>query len=421
MAMAALLFPRADSPPPAGEGAPSFQLTFSPLFFGVILNVMLFGVFLVQVYTYFRLYKTDHPAIRYTIYYLIIMEVINTIFDVGLIYQPLVLLRDSPNALQQSPFFLSADAVVTALISTPTQLFFAWRIRRITKSRWLAGIVGFLALVSLAAATAATIGVARVHEFAKFGLLIPQLTVWLTTTAVADILITTFLVNFLWKNQTGFDTQTDSVTDKIILFTVQTGMITSFAAIADVSVFLIIQQTTLQFIWDFSLGKLYSISLISTLIARKEWNNLLDEMPVPAAGDAEMNLGKAKGLHAKDAIIRIRRATDIQGLQLYIPENFAEAEVDANKDKGLDLEPITSSTTSRRPSRGLELQIPQGVPSPKDPSSMSAGSPIAARRRTPRVERPPRPLPVPVPPGLGVDPRGERARRTAAWAMSTGR
>ncbi|KAJ7132671.1 hypothetical protein C8R46DRAFT_1326778 [Mycena filopes] len=294
-------------------GAPSvnFELMFAPLLFGVILNAMLFGVFIVQVNTWFRIYKGDFGWIRYLIHYLIVLETINTICDVGLIYQPLIQLRNSPSVLIDSPTFLAADPIVTVLISTPVQLFMAWRIRRLTKSNWLSGLVALVAFLSLVGGVGATIGVALNPQFAKIPLVEAHLTLWLTSSAFADLFITTFMVNFIWKNKTGFKTQTDSVADKIIFFTVQTGTLTSFAAISDVTLFLLVPTTTFMFIWDFSLSKLYSVCLIATLNAREEWNGLLEQIPAKnAAQDPK-------------AIVKVRRATDVQGLQLYIPSQFA--------------------------------------------------------------------------------------------------
>ncbi|KAJ6479575.1 hypothetical protein C8R45DRAFT_1155561 [Mycena sanguinolenta] len=347
----------------AGDTVPfNFELTYAPFFFGVVFNVLLFGVFIVQVHSYFRLYKTDYAWIRYLIYYLAVMETVNTVCDVGLIYEPLVKLHGDTSS-DKGPTLLAADPVVTALISTPVQLFMAWRIRLVTKSNWLSGIVSLLAFLSLIGGVSATIVVAHFPKFTQFHLAEGPLTLWLTSAAFADLFITAFLVNFLWVNKTGFQTQADSVTDKIIFMTVQTGMLTSFAAIADVSIFLLVPNITFMFIWDLTLAKMYSIALISTLNARADWNNLLSAMPPP---------GEKKD---RNAIIKVRRATDIQGLQLYIPSQF---------EFGADASP---------------------------------------RKRTPRAEWIPPPLPFAATrnPNKSISSDSESARRTAAWAMATGR
>ncbi|KAJ7281048.1 hypothetical protein C8J57DRAFT_1564543 [Mycena rebaudengoi] len=301
--------------PPESHG-PSFEFMFAPLLIGVVFNVMLFGVFVVQVHSYFHLYKSDHRWMRSLVIYLIVMEVINTVCDVGLIYEPLITLRNSASAMITSPKLLIMDPIVTVFISTPTQLFMAWRIRRITKSKWFSGLVALMAFTSFgvmiqSAASPPQLQCLFFATSSNSRNWQPPITIWLTSSAFADLFITVFLVNFIWTNKTGFSTQTDSVADRIILLTIQTGVLTSFAAIADVTVFLVVPNSTLQFIWDFSIGKLYSISLISTLNARAEWNNLLDD--VSSSSDKEKH---------PNGIIKIRKPTDIQGLQLYIPSNF---------------------------------------------------------------------------------------------------
>ncbi|KAF7290514.1 hypothetical protein MIND_01291200 [Mycena indigotica] len=300
-------------------GTPGFEAMFAPLLLGVIFNTILFGVFIVMVHSYFRLYKIDSTWIRLLIYYLILMETINTVCSVGIIYEPLIKLHDSPLVQVNSPKMLAADPIVTTLISTPVQLFMAWRIRLMTKSNWLTATVVLLAITSFIGGVVSSILVALDGRFAHFGAIEAPLALWLTSTAFADLFITAFLVNFLWVNKTGFKTQTDSVTDRIIFLTVQTGTLTSFAAIADVTLFLILPRTTFMFIWDFSLARLYSICLIATLNARHEWNMLLS---APSSLPTSTNNSERKGSAGSDAIIKIRRATEIQGLQLYIPSQF---------------------------------------------------------------------------------------------------
>ncbi|KAK7018339.1 hypothetical protein R3P38DRAFT_2982281 [Favolaschia claudopus] len=383
---------------PQGLPGPNFELTFAPLFFGVILNALLFGVFIVQVHSYFRVYKNDHAYIRYLIYYLIVMEIINTICDVATIYEPLIKLHNVNT--NKSPTFIAADPIVTTLISTPVQLFLAWRIRQVTKSNWLAGVVALLAFTSLAGGVAATMAVASHSTFAEFRFAELPLTLWLTSTAFADLFITAFLVNFLWVNKTGFKTQTDSVADKIIFLTVQTGMVTSVAAIADVTLFLLDPKTTFFFIWDFCLSKMYSICLISTLNARADWNNLLS---AAQAGDAKQK--------DPNAIIKVRRATDIQGLQLYIPSQFefnntADAINTHTNTVTSPLRRKRTFTSTMTPRPGAEW-IPQPRPLPPAPTRGGNHPASSTTNSNTKVAR--------------SDTMSESARRTAAWAMAVGR
>lgn len=102
----------------------------------------------------------------------------------------------------------------------------------------------------------------------------PALT-WLIASAVADITITASLCYYLARQKSGFSA-TDDTINKIIRLTVQTGLITTLFAILDVVCFLVLPHTTINFVWDFALSKLYTNALISTLNARAGWGSLID-------------------------------------------------------------------------------------------------------------------------------------------------
>ncbi|KAG6828232.1 hypothetical protein H0H92_008730 [Tricholoma furcatifolium] len=76
-----------------------------------------------------------------------------------------------------------------------------------------------------------------------------------------------------WK--TGFS-GTDDAINRIIRLTIQTGFITAVFATLDVICFLALPHTTINFVWDFALSKLYTNALLSTLNARSSWGKLVD-------------------------------------------------------------------------------------------------------------------------------------------------
>ncbi|KAF8512166.1 hypothetical protein BU17DRAFT_77415 [Hysterangium stoloniferum] len=225
---------------------PSVELLFGPMLIGVYLNTILYGVL-----------------------YLVICETINTCFDVAYIYEPLVVRYGNITVLEPP----------AAAISTPIQLFVAWRIKIISGSRLLAAIIYFFALCSFIGSLAATISASFFPKYEDLQKFKPAIITWLTSSAAADVAITVSLVWSLYKRRTGH-AKTNYVIDRIIRLTVQTGLITAVSAVIDVVV---------NFIWDFALGKLYTNSLLSTLNARKGWGNLNhieeeDNVLVPEGG-----------------------------------------------------------------------------------------------------------------------------------------
>ncbi|KAJ3903778.1 hypothetical protein F5879DRAFT_1035242 [Lentinula edodes] len=150
------------------------------------------------------------------------------------------------------------------------------------KHRWEIKVLTQISLCKsqpLLATADVVIAVTIINEFANLHQFDGSVITWLASFAVTDILITVTLVWILWKKRTNIRA-TDDAVSRIIRLTVQTGAITAFSAILDVILFLAIPNTTVNFVWDFALSKLYTNALISILNARAGWNNL-NGQPMP--------------------------------------------------------------------------------------------------------------------------------------------
>ncbi|KAN0074482.1 hypothetical protein V8E55_011894 [Tylopilus felleus] len=246
------------------------ELLFGPMLIGVFLNTMLYGALVVQIYIYFQTFKKDAWWIKMFVLYLLFCETLNTGFDIGMMYEPLIVRYCTPQAVTIAPIMLSADPLLTVMISSPVQLFIAWRVKVMSKSSIIPGIISFFAITSFIGGIAVTVSVTIINEYARFHQFDGAVITWLASSAVADIVITTSLVYSLMRQRTGF-AATDDLINKVIRMTVQTGLITAVSATLDVTLFLAVKGTTINYIWDFALSKLYSNSLLSTLNARSGW------------------------------------------------------------------------------------------------------------------------------------------------------
>ncbi|KAJ7501120.1 hypothetical protein B0H11DRAFT_2224952 [Mycena galericulata] len=276
----------APSPPPA----PNVTLLFGPLLLGVILNTLLYGIMIVQAFMYYHQYRKDRPWFRYLVLYLLIMETVNWVCDVWLIYEPLIIRYATPEALLVSPVMLRPDPVLTVLVSTPIQLFIAWRVRVVTRSRILPSIISIFAIVSLGGGIAVTTMVTLRPRFSQFKEFHPEVITWLVSSAACDAFLTSSLVYSLWIRKTSI-VSTDSYLNKIIRLTVQTGLLTATGSLLDMILFVVFPNTTLNFIIDFPLSKLYTNSLISTLNARP-WREEVSQPDAPNVLFEETPMGQ---------------------------------------------------------------------------------------------------------------------------------
>ncbi|THU99453.1 hypothetical protein K435DRAFT_855645 [Dendrothele bispora CBS 962.96] len=250
------------------------ERVYGPPLIGVLFNGILFGVLVVQAHLYFNWDRSGERWTGYLVTVLLVLETINTGIDFAMVYQGLF---KNYGQLNLGIPFLAANPVITSSISTIVQIYYAWRIRILTKSNVLAGFILVLAWVSLASGICGSVFTALHPGWDGFDRKIfSSLVAWLTTTAICDIIIAIAMVFYLTTHKKDSMAVTKSVVNRIIILTIQTGVITSVAAVASILTFTLIKQATIQFIWDFSISKLYTNSLLSMLNAREEWSKTLD-------------------------------------------------------------------------------------------------------------------------------------------------
>ncbi|KAG9217885.1 hypothetical protein CCMSSC00406_0005255 [Pleurotus cornucopiae] len=249
-------------------GPPDVRLLFGPMLLGVFLNMILYGILIVQMLSYFKMYRNDSLYMKLFVGYLLVVETANTALDMHIMYEPLILNFGLPDTIKRFPTLFVTEPLIIVLVSTPIQLFFAWRIYKVTRSYWVPAVIFLFSITALAGGVWTTAKLGIIQLFSRKPELHTPALLWFLSASVADICITVALVVSLTRRKTGFE-RTDSVIDKIIRMSVQTGAVTAFFAVADVIFFMALPRTALNFIWDLALSKLYSNCLLSTLNARE--------------------------------------------------------------------------------------------------------------------------------------------------------
>ncbi|KAF8187879.1 hypothetical protein K438DRAFT_1427722, partial [Mycena galopus ATCC 62051] len=198
---------------------------YGPMLIGVFLNMILYGV-PVRLALYHLgsnlIIHSDRTWMRLLVSYLFVVGTANTVLDMHMMYEPLIL-----GYGKSDPFLcmVLSDHPHQVLVSMPIQLFFAWRIYQLTKSFWIPSLIAVLGIASFGGGIWTTTMVHILKLFVKKPLLHKPALLWFLTSCVADVLITISLVWTLSKKKTGYKA-TDSVVDKIIRATIQTGLIT---------------------------------------------------------------------------------------------------------------------------------------------------------------------------------------------------
>ncbi|KAJ7798237.1 hypothetical protein B0H14DRAFT_38530 [Mycena olivaceomarginata] len=214
------------------------DLFFGPMLIGVLLNTLLYGALVTQMFAYYQRFTNDSPFTRYFILYLFIVETANLVIECGIIYEPLIIRYGTKAAVTVSPRLLPGDSILISIVSAPIQLFAAWRISIITRSFILPGFIAVVSIGSFAAGINMAVKVFLNPEFQEFGSFIAAATVWLALSAVCDVVIAVGMTYALYTRKTGFST-VDGQINRIIRLTLETGSLTAIAALLDVTFFLV--------------------------------------------------------------------------------------------------------------------------------------------------------------------------------------
>ncbi|KZP26295.1 hypothetical protein FIBSPDRAFT_928731 [Athelia psychrophila] len=241
---------------------------FGLILIGVFLSLMLLGIVISQVFTYYQNYERDPLWLKWFVAVMFALDLLSSVLAIAWMYQLLIDNWGQIAAFTQGDWLLAADPMLAGIVACMAQCFFAWRIYVLTSSRWLTAIIACCAVVTACGGIGTGIAVLWVKKYTLF-LTFKQITVlWLVSAAVGAIGITISLTYHLRRRKGSFEA-TDKVLDRIIQLTIQNGFFTAIVAITDVCMYLAV-PLPYHMALSFLMPKLYSNTILSSLNARKD-------------------------------------------------------------------------------------------------------------------------------------------------------
>ncbi|KAK7055742.1 MFS domain-containing protein [Favolaschia claudopus] len=253
--------------------APSPQDLLGPYYFGVVLGTFFYGILVLQVITYYQSFKKDKLWLRLFILYLFVAETASTAVSIAMIYEPLVgqFGQVTPEGIPKPMFFfpslLPGQPFLEVAVFVPVQFFYSWRISVIMRNYIMPVLICLTSILSAVGAIWTGIVVHTVKNYLRKPEVNNSALIWSVSAAGADVLITASLFWSLRTRRTGIR-KTDDTINTIIRNAIQTGALTVVFTLLDVVLFVALDHSTLNFVFDFALPKLYSNALVSTLNAR---------------------------------------------------------------------------------------------------------------------------------------------------------
>ncbi|KAF7336203.1 hypothetical protein MVEN_02168000 [Mycena venus] len=238
---------------------------------GVLISCVLLGVTTTQTYIYYSRFPEDPAILKALVAFVWVCEVAHAICVAHALYQFTILdYGHAERLFSRLPISLDTAVFFNALIEQSVLGFFSFRIYTLSMKLYVPILIVFLSSVRFLASMVTFIITLRLPSLQSYNAHWSWLSIaqW-STSVVNDVVTTAALVILLYNRRTGVRRKTIALVDKIIVWTIETGMLTSATAIFMIIFYLTMKE---RMIWlgAFTVSsRMYSNSLLASLNSRE--------------------------------------------------------------------------------------------------------------------------------------------------------
>ncbi|KAJ7040559.1 hypothetical protein C8F04DRAFT_1082706 [Mycena alexandri] len=249
----------------------NIPLLTGPLVLGYMFGYGLYGILIVQVYIYSELFPTERFGIRAVVWTLFFLETVFTFFTTISAYRQYGIGWGDIDTILFVDWTWDPLPALNGTVAGIAQSFYIWRVWSLSRRVWPPILIGCTMATGVMMAFYFGIVVAvQGGGIDKLFALSPEITVWLSASAICDLLITISLVQiFIDRKKNTNLARTVGTLNQLIRFSVETGSVTSAMAIIELILWLTSgKKWNIHFIFFLTLGKTYSNMLVATLNSR---------------------------------------------------------------------------------------------------------------------------------------------------------
>ncbi|KAK0194318.1 hypothetical protein F5146DRAFT_430583 [Armillaria mellea] len=259
---------RTDTMQPVPAGYPIAELS-GPIIVGCFLNWGLFGTLSVQLYLYYLAFPNDRRFTKYLVYGIYVLELMQTVLIAHDVFATLGYGFGDIDALARINFFWLTVPIMGAVAACVGQVFYAYRIFILSKSRIIPIIVICVSLTNSVASMLGGIYAFQVGDITKLTSQKVHIAAGISCAAFAlcDIVIAICMTHYLVRSTTNFR-HTQMLVTKIIRLTIETGSVTAVVALLGVVLLTVCTNQTSYIATGLLVPKLYANSVYMVLNSR---------------------------------------------------------------------------------------------------------------------------------------------------------
>ncbi|KAJ3754700.1 hypothetical protein EV360DRAFT_86590 [Lentinula raphanica] len=249
--------------------AATLDNTMGAMFIGVLCAAVLYGAACIQTW-YYYVHQKDRWPLRALVAAVMITDTLHQALIAHTLYTYLITNFGNALELGNTVWSLLAEVLVNGFTAVLVQRQFSGsQGLAINGNIWISvPAVLLVAAEFVCVFVFAVIGLTRVQTFAELAELLTGLSITVNVlAAVGDTYIAALLTLLLHTSRTGFR-RSDSIINKLIIFSINTGALTSLCAIASMLSILLAPNTFIYISFFFCMGRLYANSLLATLNVR---------------------------------------------------------------------------------------------------------------------------------------------------------
>ncbi|KAJ6547003.1 hypothetical protein B0H19DRAFT_249175 [Mycena capillaripes] len=295
----------------------SIPATIGAAFAGCLTAVGLSAVLGFQTFLYFQIFPGD--AFRYKVSlvaWIWITDAAHTILICVSVWEYAITNFGNHDIVKKIVPALAATVAITAITTLSVNVFYGWRIHKMSKSNWwLTGPIILLCIARIGLAFVTTAEMIITKTFPAFALdFNVVLTCGMSVSAATDVVVSAARYYYLRNLKQGY-TGTQEVVDAVVIFTINDGCLTCAVVIAAIICLLRMDN----FIWlgiYFTIAKFYSNSVLATLNLRNWYRHRpMRTMGIPLTRPQALGNTMNSGPPASD-----KRAIDAERMEVFVDQ-----------------------------------------------------------------------------------------------------
>ncbi|KAG2748266.1 hypothetical protein P692DRAFT_20780289 [Suillus brevipes Sb2] len=249
---------------------------------GSLASMLLYGVICMQTFRYWQTYEHDMKILKSLVAFIWILETAHTVLTIYTVEFYLIIHFGDDTYLESSvwcvnfcPISIPISYIIGFVIAYSVNLCFIWRVLQLSQKRWIAICLVIFATIRCGFGFE-NCSIAHVPHVLMYPVwkifrekVYQTMVVGWVLSAVVDSSIAFMLYLYLRKRRTGTN-RNDNILNQLLLYSINTGAVTSFCAVLVIILFLCI-PSNLAFIGFVQIqSKFYAISLLASLNNREK-------------------------------------------------------------------------------------------------------------------------------------------------------